>query len=309
MINILYSTVNRSQHVIRYGEFFKWELLKLPDVNLHLVEEDGHIHDILKQIDFTPDFIFFDDFTKNKEMYGLNKISIPKGVLYWDIHTTQNEFRKFVWQNNIDLIFSFYRDSFRSFFPEFAMKLRWLPNHVYTREFKDYGLRKEIDFLLIGALSQKVYPLRTKIAKEMAGVKGFLHHDHPGYRDFAPAEEKEQLVGSYFAREINKAKIFFTDDSIFKYPIAKYFEVPACNTLLLASGSQELEDLGFIDKVTFVEINENNYMKKAFYYLEHDREIEEIARRGYEMVRKNHSTTVRARQFINYIRRFLNEKV
>ncbi|MBS4032190.1 MAG: glycosyltransferase family 1 protein [Clostridiales bacterium] len=306
-INILYSTVNRSHHIIRYGEFFKWELQKLPDVNLYLVEEEANINDLINKFNVLPDFIFFDDFTKNVPMHGLDQVSIPKGVLYWDIHTTQNEFQTFVWKNKIDMIFSFYRDAFRGFFPEFARKLRWLPNHVYTEEFKDYGLEKEIDFLLMGALSQRIYPLRTKIAEEMAGMKGFVHHYHPGYRDFSPEEEIDQLVGESFARAINRAKIFFTDDSVFRYPIAKYFEVPACNTLLLASGSKELIDLGFINRVTFVEINQENYLAKAMYYLEHEKERKEIALRGYEMVRKRHSTAIRARQFADYVKKYLYE--
>ena len=305
-INILYSTINRTHHVIRYGEFFKWEIEKLPDVNLYLVEEDEQIDRLLNK--FTPDFIFFDDFTKNKQMYGLEKVNIPKGVLYWDVQTTQNKFRSFVWKNNIDLVFSFYRDAFLRFFPEFATRLRWLPNHVYTEEFKDYGLDKDIDFLLMGALSDKVYPLRTRIAREMAGMKGFVHHQHPGYRDFLLQEEPLKLVGESFAREINRTKIFFTCDSIFGFPIAKYFEVPACNTLLLASGSQELRDLGFIDQENFVEINQNNYLEKAYYYLENEAERLEIAKRGSEMVRQKHSTAARALQFVSYVKQFILEK-
>jgi hypothetical protein len=305
-INILYSTVDRSNHIIRYGEFFKRELLKLQEIKIYLIESDAHIHNILQYVNFKPHFIFFDDFTMNKAMYGLEQISIPKGVLYWDIHTTQNEFRQFVRKNKVDLVFSFYRDSFLNFFPEFASKFRWLPNHVNIEEFRDYGLMKDIDFLLMGALSSRVYPLRTRIAREMAGLQGFVHHQHPGYRDFSPEESKP--VGDNFVREINRAKIFFTDDSIFKYPIAKYFEVPACNTLLLASGTKELRDLGFIDRETFVEINEDNYLKLAMYYLEHAEERKEIAQRGYEMVRERHKTAIRAKQFVNYLKEFLAKK-
>ena len=305
-INLVYSTVDRSNHLIRYGEYFKRELLRLPDVNLFLIEEDMSIDKILAVVPFTPDFIFFDDFTKNYDMFGLRDVDVPKAVLYWDIHRTQDEFRIFVWKNKIDLVFSFYRDTFGRYFPEFANKFRWLPNHVNLHEFKDYGLNKEIDFLLMGATLKKVYPLRAKIAQEMAGMKGFVHHQHPGYRDFAPDEG--EYVGESYAREINRAKIFFTDDSIFKYPIAKYFEVPACNTLLLAPGSRELNHLGFVDGVTFVEINEHNYLKKAMYYLEHGDERLAIARRGYEMVRNNHSTPIRARQFVNHLRDYLYKR-
>ncbi len=305
-INIIYSSVNRSKHIIRYGDYFKLELLKMPDVNIHLVEEVDHIENILIKAKFDPHFIFFDDFTKNYTMHGLEQVKIPKGALYWDIHREQKELREFVRKNNLDLVFSFYRDTFTDWFPDLISKFRWLPNYVNIEIFKDYGLKKDIDFLLMGALSEKIYPLRAEIANEMAGMKGFVHHEHPGYRDFSPEEGK--LVGESFAREISRAKIFFTDHSRFRYPIAKYFEVPACNTLLLASGSQELRDLGFIDGVTFVEIKQYNYLEKAKYYLEHEDKRKKIANRGYEMVRRSHSTVVRARQFVNCLRRFLERR-
>jgi hypothetical protein len=77
-INILYSTVDRSNHIIRYGEFFKRELLKLQDVKIYLIESDAHIHNILQYVNFKPDFIFFDDFTMNKAMYGLEQVIFPK---------------------------------------------------------------------------------------------------------------------------------------------------------------------------------------------------------------------------------------
>jgi spore maturation protein CgeB len=157
-------------------------------------------------------------------------------------------------------------------------------------------LDKEIDFLLMGDVDEDTYPLRNKIAKEMKGFLGFVHHQHPGYQNFDKEEESKNLVGKYFAMEINKAKMFFTDDSQFKFPIVKYFEVPVCKTLLFASGSKELDDLGFIDGETFVEINEDNFLEKAQYYLEHEDERKAITERGYRMVREKHTT----KEFMNY---------
>jgi hypothetical protein len=130
VINIVFSTVNRSQHIIRYGQYFKEALLALPDIRLHLVEDADHIDQILERIGCSPDFIFFDDFTMNHAMHGLEQVEIPKGVLYWDIHRDQDELRTFVHKNHIDLVFSFYRDSFLSWFPDLKQKFRWLPNYV-----------------------------------------------------------------------------------------------------------------------------------------------------------------------------------
>ncbi|MCL6573699.1 MAG: glycosyltransferase [Bacillus sp. (in: Bacteria)] len=306
-IKILYCTNDTCNNVIRYGDFFKREVLKKQDVEVLCLEEETHIKDVVNRLNFTPDFIFFDDVVWNKPLHGLKYCNIPKGILFWDIQRDQEKFRHFIYENDIDLIFSFYRDAFKTYFPELLYKFRWLPNHVNIEEFKDYQLEKEIDFLLMGAVDEYTYPLRYKIDKGMSSYPGFVHHHHPGYRDYDQDEESQSLVGKYFAMEINKAKIFFTDDSRYKFPIAKYFEVPACKTLLLASGSKELEDLGFIDGETFVEINEDNYLVRAQYYLEHEEERNAIAKRGYQMVRKKHTTAVRTKQFITYVRKYLME--
>lgn len=305
-IKILYSTINRGNHIIRYGEFFKWEVEKLPQVHLHFLERGGHINEILQTLDFYPDFIFFDDFTKNYPLAGLDKVNIPRGVLYWDVQKTQREFCNFVENNRIDLIFAFYRDAFLYYFPAYASKFRWLPNHVYTEVHRDYGLKKNIDFLLMGQVCPMVYPLRHKIAREMRGRKNFVYYPHPGYKDFSRNTKGSELVGENYARIINRAKIFFTDDSIFRFPIAKYFEAPAGKALLLAPGSKELKDLGFIDGKTFVEINKNNYLDLALHYLEKEEERKLIADQCYQMVLRDHSTKVRARQFLNYLQEFLS---
>lgn len=262
---------------------------------------------MINRLNFTPDFIFFDDVVWNKPLHGLKYVNIPKGILFWDIQRDQEKFRRFVYENDIDIIFSFYRDAFKTYYPELLYKFRWLPNYVNIEEFKDYQLNKEIDFLLMGAVDEYTYPLRYKIDIGMSGYPGFVHNQHPGYRDYGQEEEVKSLVGKYFSMEINKAKMFFTDDSRYKFPIAKYFEVPASKTLLLASGSKELEDLGFIDGETFIEINEDNYLEKALYYLEHEEERNDITERGYQMVRKKHTSTIRAEQFIEYIKDYLRD--
>ncbi|MCR8632482.1 GT-D fold domain-containing glycosyltransferase [Paenibacillus radicis (ex Xue et al. 2023)] len=307
-LKILYCTNDRTSNIIRSGEFFKQEVMKQQDVLVFCLDEEANIKQILYDHEFTPDFIFFDDVMLNKPLHGLKYVNIPKGVLYWDLQKDQKKFRRFVYENDIDLIFSFHRDAFIDNFPELLNKFRWLPHHVNIQQFKDYDLNRKIDFLLMGAVNEDYYPLRHTISTEMKGYPGFVHHPHPGYRDYDRDEddEAESLVGEYFAREINKAKMFFTDDSIYRLPNAKYFEVPACRTLLLANGSKELRDLGFIDGETFVEVNEENYLEKALYYLEHEEERTAIAERGYQMVRKKHSTTNRVLKFINYIRDYLD---
>ena len=110
------------------------------------------------------------------------------------------------------------------------------PHFVNTDIFKDYGLRKRHDILLMGAISN-VYPLRKKMRLYFKGRKGFKYRPHPGYTNVGV----DSYFGEKYAKEINRSKIFITDDSILHYPLIKYYEVLACKTLLLAPTSKEVE--------------------------------------------------------------------
>jgi spore maturation protein CgeB len=148
------------------------------------------------------------------------------------------------------------------------------------------------------------YPLREKIYKTMKDMPGFVYHGHPGYRNVGE-EEAKFFVGERYAKEINCAKIFLTDDSNLHYPLIKYYEVLACNTLLLAPSTRELKDLGFIPGVNFIEINRNNFLEKAQYYLEHEDERKRIAEEGFKMVHSKHTVSIRAAQLVKLIEEIL----
>lgn len=204
-------------------------------------------------------------------------------------------------ENNVKHIFVVYRDAFYRRFPEFSDRVKWFPHFVNTDIFKDYGLKKDIDWLMMGKLAF-YYPLRVSMYETMKDMPGFVYHKHPGYRDVNDNEETEVFVGERYAREINRAKMFLTDGTYHDYPIIKYYEVLACKTLLLAPASQELADLGFIPGVHFVAVNEDNFLERALYYLKHEEERQKIAEQGYRMVHEKHSVAVRAAQLGDMIR-------
>ncbi|WP_256759904.1 glycosyltransferase [Cohnella sp. WQ 127256] len=309
-LKILYFTTDQTNWVKENWEYFKYELRRTPHVRVKFVREGGAIEDIFDRIGFIPDFIYFNDIKKTKtiEVTGLDQVSIPKGVLTVDLQNGVDFFRTFVNENKIDLIFSVYRDAFFRFFPEFVQKFVWLPHHIYTPVFKDYKLPKKNDYLLMGAINSRLYPLRYKILRTMKRTKGFVYHEHPGYKYFSEEERKKAFIGKNFAREINQSKIFFTDDCIFHYPVAKYYEAAACNTLVVGSGSRELNDLGFIHRKTYVEVDNSNFKERAMYYLNRERRRKQIGSCGYQMVRDNHTTPIRVQQFVDCIRRYLGWK-
>lgn len=305
-LTILFITLDYSQNVDRTSPYLTQELAKIS--NLILWHEAGDISEILSEINVVPDFILLNDMKESPEVTGWSSISIPFGIIICDLHYAINERKEFIWRNNVPYIFSIYRDKFYEWYPEFIERFRWLPFYVNTNIFKDYQLEKEIDWLMMGNITGWVYPLREKIVQTMHSHKGFVYHEHPGYRDIYEEHENNVFVGEQYAREINRAKMFFTCDSIFKYPVNKYYEVLACKTLLLASSSQELFDLGFIPGENYVEIDENNFVEKAYYYLHHPEERIKITEQGYKMVHEKYSTAQRAMLLKTMIQEIVDEK-
>lgn len=309
-LKILYFTIDLSNYFQQSNENFKEELRKNQDIDVYFHHGSGDIQEILNKINFQPDFIFIDEIELFRLSFGfptgLNNIDIPTGVLIHDLHRDNHLYTRFILENEIDLVFTFYRDAFLHLYPQLADKMVWLPASINPNIFKDYGLEKKIDFLMMGAKVRKWYPLRSIIHEEMKNKPGYVYHGHPGYRNLNEEERKRFLVGEKYAREINRAKIFFTCDLIYKYPVKKYFEVTACNTLLLASGSKELKDLGFIHGETFIEINSKDVRQKANYYLYNEAERLAIAKRGHEMVMKNHTMEKRAVEFIEHLKKHIH---
>jgi hypothetical protein len=268
--------------------------------------ERGNINNILNNIRFVPDFIliYLYGSINCPTITGLDSLKIPYGVYVEDVHSLK-DFRSSVIKNNITHIFNCYRDAFVKKYPQFAERLIWLPHHVDLNLFKDLAEPKDIPMLMMGAINYHYYPLRYKILRTLSDNQDFVYHRHPGYRNIS--DKEDIFVRERYVKEINRAKIFFTCDSKYKYPVKKYYEVLACKTLLLAPDSQELYDLGFRDGENFVSINKHNFLEKAEYYLSNDQERDRIANNGYNLVREKHSTQIRAKELVTIIGEILKK--
>lgn len=304
-IKLLITTGDFSQYIHKSFHYLLIELSKLTD--LIVWHRAGSIHNILNELSVTPDFILVNEFgeTNSPNITELSSLKIPYGVYLHDLHYKIEQRRKLLNKEKPQFIFTYYRDKFYEYFPEFCDRMIWLPHHVNTEVFTDYLLPKDMDWLLLGAVHKSVYPLRHKILEVMRNKPGFVYYQHPGYRNISEQEKKQVYVWENYAMTINRAKMFLTCDSRYKYPINKYFEVLACNTLLLAPSSPELKDLGFVPGKHFVDITEKDFEEKANYYLDHEKIRKKIAKQGYEMVCKMHSTVNRAKQLVNIIQGIL----
>lgn len=300
-LKLLFFTKDQSEQMEKSSHYLVEELKKQCDVMVW--PDEGGIAEVLNQLSYRPDFILLNDCFAPKLgpcVSGLRDIRIPKGIIFHDISNYIPQRKRFIAQENIDIIFVHYRDAFRKWYPRLNKRMIWLPHHANTEIYKDYQQEKTINWLMMGALSYRLYPLRTLMMQRLKEKQGFLYHPHPGYHHENNIQPGS-LIGKDYAMEINRAKMFLTCDSIFKYPLMKYFEVLACNTLLVAPFSNELTDLGFIDGKTFVAVERTTFSEAADYYLHHKKERTDIAERGYRMVRERHSTRKRASELITAI--------
>lgn len=298
--------------VRRFDQIFpkhkvKYEILQAFEevANVSYHHDDGDILDILKQQQNRPDFILHYDMTaKNRlspKIKNLNQIDIPVGAYVIDAHWKPDERKKYFEENNISLIFSVTKYPFLERHPEYKSKFRFLPFSVNPNIIKDWKLEKDIDFLLMGLIAES-YPFRATVLEKMKDVEGFVYHKHPGH---LKQDRSLYIIDEDFGKEINRAKIFFTCGSIYRYPVMKYFEVPGCNTLLIGEENKDLIELGFEDGVNFIAADQSNFYEKGLYYLENDKEREAIALAGYHFIHQHHTHQIRAQQFINDVKEFI----
>lgn len=290
--------------------------------------EDGDICDIMNQLNFMPDFIYHYDiawgYALAPRITGLDKVNLPKGCFVIDLHYNPSELVKeiyheqtrmeYVTQNKIDLVFATYKHTFLEVYPELKDKHRWLPWAINPDIFKDWNKPKKIKFLLMGLVHVKhnpdeenpekgLYGFREAVLLKMAEVPGFVFHPHPGH---LISLSENAMVDVRYAKKLNRSNIFFTCGSNQGVPVAKYFEAPACHTLLLGEANPDLYDLGFRNGVHFVACTKKNFYEKAMYYDNNKEERERITAQGYRWIHGNHTNRIRAKQFIQYVQDYIN---
>jgi len=298
----------------------KFEMVKAIDefADVQYWYKDGYLPNILSKINFKPDFIFHYDIAYNyalsPKITGLNVVDIPKGCFVIDSHFDKNVRINYFEENKIDIIFSVTKGHFLSVFPEYQKKFKWHPWSIDPTIFKDWNMNKDINYLLMGLVNNGLvrwppkgkYPFREAVLQQMKNEPGFIHHPHPG---LYIKEEEHAFLNEKYAKELNKAKIFFTCGSKLHYPVLKFFEAPACKTLLLAEPNQDILELGFTDGSNFIACNINDFYEKAKYYLQNEEERKRITDNGYHFIHSQHTNRIRAQEFINTIKKFLNKGI
>lgn len=138
------------------------------------------------------------------------------------------------------VISSAYQLFFELYGRKFEDKMVWLPDffgpyHRYDLPIKENPMMK---CLLSGSVSP-IYPLRSYVLFCAQNFKN-VNIDFLG----SPTTGHNIIHGKY-AQMLNNYFCCFTDASIFNYTLAKYFEIPAAGSLLIANKTMDITELGF----------------------------------------------------------------
>lgn len=230
----------------------------------------------------------------------VEKLSTAKWFVADDLHHLETMPLQKKAFRSCDTVLSTYAYRFKDFFPKVAKSRRivWLP-HSASPDFAlaaNSAPRNEL--FLSGALT-KDYPLRERLnALRESGCKEIIRHEHPGYHceyDYAA----DSRIGRALARQIWERRAAFTDCSIYRYAVAKHFEIPATGALLVADIALQapLQELGFLPGVHYFPVSDADLEERVRYLFceEHHPELDRIRRNGQVLVLERHRTSHRAK--------------
>jgi hypothetical protein len=189
-----------------------------------------------------------------------------------------------------DVLIGSYNEKFKEWYPQFVDKYIFYPD--YFTPLKRFSSLKPnpnpiMKCLLSGAVN-KYYPFREYIFRNInrrileRRKKNILFADYP------------KFLNSYFCA-------IATGSSV-SIPVAKYFEIPAAATLLLAERLKDLDLIGMKPGVHYVEINRENVKEKIRIVLKNPKKFIKIRDRATKLVRENHSEINRIKEFENVLK-------
>lgn len=238
--------------------------------------------------------------TRAEEILALD---CRKAIFADDLHSWDEAMkrRKRIAYLMCDTVFAAYAYAVEEFFPNLSRlkKVVWIPHAASPDFVLPFNERAENAVLLSGAVNDH-YPLRQRVKLLYdAQTYPIAYHPHPGYHcgyDY----ERDDRVGRGYASKLNRYLTGFADSPRYGYVVAKYFEIPATGSLLLADASvgEHFGRLGFIDGVHYVSVTSENLEERLAYVLDerHREEVDEIRRVGQALVWQRHRTCDRARR-------------
>lgn len=256
--------------------------------------------------DAPPDLLFTDMKKPNPivmPFQHLEQVGIPKTIYisdYWEFtETNKDGFLRDVERFGLTFITSYFPQLKQIFAgTPLAERIITVPASIDPEIFNDWGMPKmyDVGFLAAGTTDYTgFYPERHRIHKKLLKRRDlkYLWAKHPGWK----RGDDRPLVGKNFSKAINSCRMFITTGGKYRNAHAKYVEILASRSLLLADEPVGAELLHLVDGYNYVRIDENDVEDKIAYYLKHPDLCHEIARAGYATAMRFHNCYARAVEF------------
>lgn len=179
-------------------------------------------------------------------------------------------------------------------------------NPLMEREFDvsvpgvEYHLRKNV----IDSLNKTKYTMPSKHYMRIFAILNKLKVNT--YSTFIG----NKFYNLQFQKNLFNTKLIYTAKGGFGIPLRKFFEIPASGALMLATPCNGFSNLGFIDKVNFINCDPNNVIDSINYYMLNLEEAQNISLNGRKLIYKKHSLNARATQlekaFIHILEKTFN---
>jgi len=201
-----------------------------------------------------------------------------------------------------DLIICPYHSAFMEKWPEYADKYEFFPhffaphNRFAGLDFNETPKRKA---LLSGGTFHSVYPMRSDIERECGANKTIDILRHPGYHT------GRGVTRDAYAKMIHEYFSGIATASVYKYVVAKYFEIPATGSLLFGERIDDLDMLGFVPGEHYIPITKEDSIDVINECCANPKKYTEIRKAGMKFVRKNHSINNRIIQLEEMIKEVL----
>ena len=236
-------------------------------------------------------------------------MSVYKLIYIDDLHTSKeiSELRALDRRffNYFDKIISTYAYCFKKFFNYADInKIYWFP-HSFNEQLKiEYNHNPKNKILLSGCVCD-AYPMRKKLM-EISETKMYPIDilEHPRYSK----DKLHDIIGKKFIEKINEYRFGFTCclNKSTPYIVQKFFEIPGSGALLIAYDVHvkiQLKELGFIDMVNYIGVNDTNLEDKIQWVLDplNSIIIEQIRLEGYNFINSNHTHEIRTKKLLEHL--------
>ncbi len=282
---------NYDPSLITYQEIIKHAF---PDAQPHLLLAT-----------FSPPTVAKEPFT----FTGLSDVQVSKAILladFWNVtEGYQKGFLDILDGYDIGLVLSYFPQPLEIFSETaFATRFIWVPACFDPAVFNNWHMDKQFDvgFLAAGTSEHSIYyPERFAIHQKLLQKKNikYLWAKHPGWQRHS---NDHPLVGRGFSKAINSCRLFVTTRGIYKNPHAKYIEIMASHTVLLADEPEGADRLHLQDGVNYVKISEDDVLEKIDSCLAQPSLCKKIAEAGYRTAMRYHNCYVRAFEFYEAVK-------